>query len=95
MICPKCGYDHSACKDSRQRQMWRWRRYECLACGERFTTVEVTTEGMDLPNVELTDNNLEVLGEVIIIHNFVVITCIPTLAVFRVEAVKLGLDVRQ
>ena len=63
MICPKCGYDHSACKDSRQRQMWRWRRYECLACGERFTTVEVTTEGMDLPNVELTDNNLEVLGE--------------------------------
>ncbi len=40
MICPYCDSDQTRVKDSRQGDDGRYRRYLCLACGERFSTVE-------------------------------------------------------
>lgn len=49
MICPKCKSDQTTVIDSRQFKAYRRRRYECLMCGERFTTKETVYEAqMDL-----------------------------------------------
>ena len=44
MLCPKCGRD-CAVINSRQKDYGRMRRYECLDCKERFTTIETIDEG--------------------------------------------------
>ena len=44
MMCPKCTCDTHVV-DSRFRSDERWyRRRECLQCGYRFTSVEITVE---------------------------------------------------
>jgi transcriptional regulator NrdR family protein len=47
MTCPECGSDNSRCVDSRQRALTRRRRYECIRCGARFSTVEIWEERME------------------------------------------------
>lgn len=44
MICPNCNSDQTAVTNSRQKKTHRRRRYECLNCGERFTTKETVVE---------------------------------------------------
>ena len=44
MICPKCKSDQTMVTDSRQFELYRRRRYECIMCGERFTTKEIVYE---------------------------------------------------
>lgn len=39
MNCPKCDAD-ARCYDSRPTGRMRRRRYQCMACGERFSTIE-------------------------------------------------------
>ena len=41
MICPYCNADNSKVINSRQQDGYRWRRYKCLSCGERYTTREI------------------------------------------------------
>jgi len=41
MNCPKCG-KQALVIDSRQRNKFRIRRYNCEGCGNRFNTVEIT-----------------------------------------------------
>ena len=36
----KCKHERTHCYDSRKYETYRRRRYECLDCGKRFTTVE-------------------------------------------------------
>ena len=40
--CPTCGANTLDCKDSRpgSGDLFRWRRYRCASCGNRFTTHE-------------------------------------------------------
>lgn len=40
MNCPSCGSFNTACKDSRQKPDYRYRRYHCINCGKRFSTKE-------------------------------------------------------
>lgn len=44
MICPKCNNDQTKCKDSRYKDGTVYRRRTCLACGYKFTTIEVSLE---------------------------------------------------
>lgn len=44
MICPYCGSDNTKVNDSRQYPDYRWRRYGCNNCKERFTTKEEVKE---------------------------------------------------
>ena len=37
----KCRHANLKCVDSRPKDGWRYRRYKCLSCGVRMTTVEV------------------------------------------------------
>lgn len=43
MICDRCGSENTGCIDSRQREDYRYRKYECRDCHRRFTTYELTT----------------------------------------------------
>jgi hypothetical protein len=38
---PECTHPNAKCMDSRRRAEFRWRRYHCPDCGERWTTAEV------------------------------------------------------
>lgn len=40
--CPKCGNEFSRVTNSRPSRYGHTRRRECTACGERFTTWEIT-----------------------------------------------------
>ena len=40
MKCPYCGSEQTFVKDSREGDDGRYRREQCAACGERFSTVE-------------------------------------------------------
>lgn len=42
MICPNCGSSQTKVVDSRERDGYRYRRYHCRECFERFTTTEMT-----------------------------------------------------
>lgn len=44
MICPYCGSDNTKVYDSRQYPDYRWRRYKCRNCEERFATKEVVSK---------------------------------------------------
>lgn len=67
MICEKCKHDNTHAIDSREKNNTRRRRYECLDCGHRFTTLE-SYEGTaffyngrwgDLDRIETLAENLE------------------------------------
>lgn len=45
--CPKCGAD-SGVLESRAVAKTIWRRRKCSACGERWSTYEVTKAAIDL-----------------------------------------------
>jgi transcriptional regulator NrdR family protein len=36
-----CTHDNSKCTDTRAMPGYRKRRYKCLDCGERYSTIEV------------------------------------------------------
>lgn len=40
MKCPYCGSFQTRVVDSRQYVAFRYRKYRCLKCDERFTTTE-------------------------------------------------------
>ena len=44
MRCPKCKSSMLKCIDSRPINGRTRRRYECLKCRERFSTVEISVE---------------------------------------------------
>lgn len=44
MTCPWCGSDNIACRDSRPRAIGRRRRYHCINCGGRFSTMELPVD---------------------------------------------------
>lgn len=44
MICPWCGSDNIACRDSRPRAIGRRRRYHCMSCAGRFSTMELPVD---------------------------------------------------
>ena len=44
MICPYCGSDNTTVYDTRQYPDYRWRRYKCRNCEERFTTKEAVSK---------------------------------------------------
>ncbi len=44
MNCPKCGDGEPMVIDSRQKPYGIRRRRECLACGYRYSTVEISVE---------------------------------------------------
>ncbi len=48
MSCPKCGGIDSRCLDTRVHCMGFRRRRQCLGCGLRWTTVELTDEAFRL-----------------------------------------------
>lgn len=54
MICPKCHNDGGSVIDSRPGSFLsndsRRRRYKCMLCDERWTTIEVRVEDLDLVN---------------------------------------------
>lgn len=39
-----CNHERAKCYNSRKRGEARWRRYKCLDCGHRWTTVEVEVD---------------------------------------------------
>lgn len=39
-ICPNCGSQESSVRDSRLQDNGRYRRRECLGCGDRYSTFE-------------------------------------------------------
>ena len=41
MICPFCGAEQSVVVNSRQVKDARRRRYECVSCQERYSTIEM------------------------------------------------------
>ena len=42
--CSACGTNNARCTDSRLTEMGRKRRRECIACGTRWSTIEVHEE---------------------------------------------------
>ena len=48
MNCPKCGDNDPIVIDSRQKPYGTRRRRECLVCGHRYSTVEVSVERYQL-----------------------------------------------
>ena len=42
----KCEHLRTQCLDSRPYREYRRRRYECLDCGERFSTIEVRMDNL-------------------------------------------------
>lgn len=42
MICPKCKSDQLRCLDTRPRPESVRRRRECMVCGHRFSTIEIS-----------------------------------------------------
>lgn len=54
MICPKCHNDGGSIIDSRPGSSLsdysRRRRYKCSLCGERWSTIEVRVEDINLVN---------------------------------------------
>ena len=52
MDCPKCKGDIKVL-DTRPDGEWVHRRRECLACGHRFTTIEVEVSALRGPLTEL------------------------------------------
>jgi len=46
MICPECE-GRAKCKDTRQGDGYRWRRYHCPFCTHRFTTSEMIDNAPD------------------------------------------------
>lgn len=52
MKCWNCGKDNTTVIDSRPLKIgYRRRRYKCLECGTRFTTLEVYAEDLARENV--------------------------------------------
>jgi transcriptional regulator NrdR family protein len=47
MNCPNCEKDNKKCIDSRDKGNYRRRRYECLECGDRWSTAEVQIKYFD------------------------------------------------
>ena len=41
MICDRCGSENTACIDTRQREDYRYRKYECRDCKRRMVTYEL------------------------------------------------------
>ena len=46
MICPECN-GRAKCKDTRQGEDYRWRRYDCPDCKYRFNTSEMVDNAPD------------------------------------------------
>ena len=45
MVCPKCLASKAKVIDTREKKgNYKYRRYKCRACGERFSTMEVVYE---------------------------------------------------
>lgn len=44
MICPNCKSENTEVIDSRQFEVYRYRRYSCLMCAYRFSTRETSPE---------------------------------------------------
>jgi transcriptional repressor NrdR len=44
MICPECGSDQLSCINSRPALDCVKRRRECIKCGHRFSTVEISVD---------------------------------------------------
>ena len=42
MKCPKCESNHSCVVDSRSKKFGIQRRRECMVCGHRFNTAEIS-----------------------------------------------------
>ncbi len=53
MRCERCGLDNSRCIDSREGKIrdTRRRRYKCLSCGHRWTTVELKVRDRHLKKI--------------------------------------------
>lgn len=45
--CDKCGSDQIKVYNSRETMGIRWRGRECMDCGNRFTTYEISKEDLD------------------------------------------------
>ena len=56
----KCEHKRVHCYDSRRYKTYRWRRYKCLDCEYRFTTVELP---VDLANTSKIKNAEMILRE--------------------------------
>lgn len=63
MQCPKCGGIESKCKDSRYKDHTVYRRRECLACGARFSTMEVSLESFQSMNLT-SQGTLDAISEI-------------------------------
>ena len=57
MLCLKCNSSIIKCIDSRSVNGMTRRRYECLKCRERFSTIEIHKE--DHNNLKLREKFLE------------------------------------
>ena len=60
MICPKCGSYQTICKDSRQREGFRARRYLCQDCGERIKTREYVIHESLFGKITITEGGHEI-----------------------------------
>jgi len=56
MVCPFCKSYQVSCIDSRQHPDYRNRRYKCLDCSKRFSTMEVIVDDRCFIKAEVTWN---------------------------------------
>lgn len=61
MNCPKCKENNDKVFDSRpcMKVEGIWRRRECLSCGERWTTYEVTEDKLATSQTELMSRRVK------------------------------------
>lgn len=67
MICPRCGSDNTACRESRQLKLVRRRRYFCMNCQKGFTTHEIPVHRIykkDNPMVYVSDDGMWVSSNI-------------------------------
>lgn len=71
MDCPSCHSDNFKCTNSRPTDTYIRRRRECLHCGERWTTVEITEKEFNLlTHLELVPAKIAIAGREITIGYF-------------------------